>query len=90
MCKLHYFYLAHTSLRQSAFLNFEHYPKIINLLYLNHEPVDSDKTLRFKCDIKKVNCFVEEFFSFYVKIFRVKELFLRRNFGQIYEVVNNY
>ena len=28
--------------------NFEHYLEIINLLYFNQEPIDADKTFRFK------------------------------------------
>ena len=60
-------------IKQSVFSNFEHYLAIINLLYLNQEPVDFDKTFSLKYKIIKEKK-LKSFCLFYMISFTVKEL----------------
>ena len=57
------FHLAHIFRTQSMLTNFEHYLEILNLLYLEQEPVDFDKFFRSECKIQKENYFADEIFS---------------------------
>ena len=55
-----HFVFVHNFQTKSVFLIYEHYLKIINLLYLNQEPVYFDKIFRFQCKFKKTY-FVDDF-----------------------------
>ena len=81
--------MVHIFRTQSVFSNFEHYLEIINLLFPNQNQADSDKTFRYKLKIKKINYFIKYFLYIYVYIkkFRLKELSLHINLGQIYEII---
>ena len=65
---------------------FEQYLEILNLLNLNQERLVLTKLPGVNVNLKKENYFVVVF-NFIGNFFRVKDLFIRRYFGQIYEVV---
>ena len=80
--------MVHISRIQSEFSNFEYYLKINNLLHPDYETVEFVKILRSKCKIGKENLFDEENFSILYGTSSSKWAFMRRNFGQKYEVIN--
>ena len=68
-----FFHSAHIFRTQNVFPNFEHYLEIINMLYLEQEPVDFDKFFRSKFKMKII--LLMKFFRYYTGYFLVNEFF---------------
>ena len=75
-CRSYFLHLVYISKYKAFFLYFEHHLNIINLLYLNHEPVEFDKIIRSKCKIEKKIILLKNFFQFEdIGFFRLNKFF---------------